>query len=177
MFRQVMMLLIVVLSLAACGRETSPAAKAPAMPIHEAALRGDSEAIHAHIAAGTNLDAKDDFGSTPLLVAITFGRDEAALALIEGGAGLQVTNADGATPLHVAAFMCRIRVVQSLLDKGVDKSIRNNMGATARDSVAAPFGMVKPVYDMLGKMLGPLGLVLDYEYLQATRPKVAEMLQ
>ena len=42
--------------------------------------------------------------------------------------------------------------------------------------MAGPFEQVKPVYDGLGAALAPMGLELDYAYLQATRPEIAEML-
>lgn len=53
-----------------------------------------------------------------------------------------------------------------LLAKEADKSIKNKYGSTAYDTVISSFEDVKPVYDMLGSSLAPLGLKLDYEYLK-----------
>ena len=64
-----------------------------------------------------------------------------------------------------------------LLENGVDKSILNIYGSTALISVAGPFNEVKPIYDEFAKGLGPLGLKLDYEQLEKTRPIIAEMLK
>ena len=66
--------------------------------------------------------------------------------------------------------------MQALLAAGADTDIRNNYGATARESVVGPFAEVKVAYDELSKALGPLGLKLDYDYLQTTRPLIAEMI-
>jgi len=149
----------------------------PDVSLHVAALQGNLEAVRRGIAAGNDLNEKDAYGSTPLIVAATFGRTAVARALIDAGADLQVTNNDGSTPLHVAAFLCRVEIVEALLDAGADKSTRDNFGNTPLQSVSAPFEQVKPVYDRIAQMLGPLGLTLDYEYLEATRPRIAAMLR
>lgn len=168
--------------LSACSQQATEESKAetpsaPSMPLNEAALRGDLAAIQAHIAAGTDIDAKDEFGSTPLIVASTFGQTEAARTLLDAGANVDLKSNDGSTPLHVAAFLCYPEIVQALLEKGADKEAKNNNGATALQSVTAPFEMVKPVYDILDRTLGPLGLELDYDRIKATRPQIAAMLQ
>jgi hypothetical protein len=64
-----------------------------------------------------------------------------------------------------------------LLDKKADKGVVNKYGATAYQNVAAPFEQVKDAYDMMGAILGPMGLKLDYDYIQKTRPEIAEMLK
>ena len=64
-----------------------------------------------------------------------------------------------------------------LLDKGADKTITNKYGATAYQSVSYPFADAKESYEMMGKMLQPMGLNLDYVYIEKTRPEIAEMLK
>ena len=97
--------------------------------------------------------------------------------LIDGGADINFQNNDGSTALHSASFFCRPEIVRMLLDKGADKSIKNKYGATAYESVIAPFEDTKPAYDMMGKILGPMGLKLDYKQLEETRPVIADMLK
>jgi len=155
--------------------ETSP--KPPDMDIYTAALVGDLDAIRQHISAGTDLNKKDPYGSTALIISSLFGKTEVAKALIDAGADLNIQNNEGSTALHVAAFFCRPDIVRALLDEGADKSIKNNFGSTPLESVSGPFETAKPIYDQLSKDLGPLGLKLDYKYLEETRPKVAEMLK
>ena len=157
---------------------TQTAVKPPQMDIHTAVVTGNLEAVQQHIAAGTDLNEKDPFGgSSPLISAAVFGKTEEAKALIEAGADLNFQNNDGSTALHTAAFFCRPEIVRMLLDKGADKTIRNNFGATAYESVAGPFGEIKNTYDMMGTLLGPMGLKLDYPYIEKTRPVIAEMLK
>jgi len=145
--------------------------------LHQAALEGNLPAIRQLIAAGADLDERDPFGSTPLIVAATFGHAEVAQALLEAGADLDQQNNEGATALFTAALFCRTEIVAALLDKGADKSIRNNTGSTALDVVTVPFDAMKEIYDFLGVALEPYGLKLDYERIKMTRPRIAEMLR
>ncbi|AYB29058.1 ankyrin repeat domain-containing protein [Chryseolinea soli] len=152
--------------------------KTPDVDIHTAVLTGNQEALKQHIAAGTNINEKDPFGgSSPLISAAVFGKTEEAKILIDAGADINFQNNDGSTPLHTAAFFCRPEIVRMLLDKGADKTIKNKYGATPALTVAGSFADSKNVYDMMGKALEPMGLKLDYAYIEKTRPEIAEMLK
>jgi ankyrin repeat protein len=152
--------------------------KVPDMDIHTAVVNGNIEVLKQHLAAGTDIDAKDPFGgSSPLISACLFGKTEIAKILIDAGADLNFLNNDGSTALHTAAFFCRPELVKLLMKKGADKSIKNKYGQTAYETVAGPFADVKKVYEMLAKMLGPMGLKLDYAHIEKTRPEIAAMLK
>ncbi len=151
-------------------------APAPNVSIHLAALQGNTEAVREHIMAGSDLNARDPYGSTPLVIAATFGKTEVARALIEAGADLDMTSNDGATALHASAFLCHTEIVEALLDAGANNYLRNDFGSTALESVSAPFDSVEGV-DTFAQALGPLGLELDYEYIRATRPVIAQLLR
>jgi len=167
-------LVVSLLTVAGCEKQENPT---PRMSLHMAALQGRVDAIQQHIKAGSDLDEKDEYGSSPLIVAITFGKTEVARALIEAGADMKITNNEGSTPLYIAAFFCRTEIVEALLDNGADKNLRNNAGTTALEAVSRPFDDVKGIYDSIGKALEPLGLRLDYERIKMARPKIAEMLR
>jgi ankyrin repeat protein len=152
--------------------------KPPQVDLHTAVLTDNMEAVKQHIAAGSNLNEKDPFGgSSPLITASLFDKKEMARVLIDGGADLNFQNNDGATALHTSAFFCRPEIVKMLLEKGADKTIKNKFGATAYESVAAPFSEMKNTYDMMGTILAPMGLKLDYPYIEKTRPVIADMLK
>jgi len=172
-------LLAVLVTMAGCpkhensDKENMP----PRVSLHAAALQGNLDAIRQHINAGSDLNKKDAYGSSPLIVAATFGKTEVARALLDAGADMTITNSDGSTPLHIAAFLCRTEIVKALLDNGADKNALNKARRTPLDTVSRPFDDVKPIYDNLGKALAPLGLKLDYEHIKTTRPQIAEMVQ
>lgn len=179
--------LIALFSLGSCSdrkvsaqksNSTQSKAKAPSVDIHTAASSGNVEALKQHLAAGTDINEKDPYGgSSPLISASLFGKTEIAKILIDAGAEINVKNNDGSTALHTAAFFCRPEIVDMLLKKGADKKIKNNFGSTAYESVAGSFADVKQVYDMMGSMLAPMGLKLDYAYIEKTRPQIASMLK
>lgn len=175
-------LIMIFLSTAACNQTQEKASKetsveAPSTTLQEATFFGNLDAIKAHIAAKTDLNEKDAYGSTPLHIAATFGKTKAALLLISGGANLNEKSADGSTPLHTAAFFGRTDIVKALLENKADVTIRNTYNATALESVSAPFADMKPVYDQMSKDLGPFGLKLDYKQLEKARPVIAEMIE
>ncbi|MDH3648915.1 MAG: serine hydrolase [Saprospiraceae bacterium] len=159
------------------AQEKKPLQNSQSVSLHMAALQGNIEAVQQHIKERSDLNAKDAYGSTPLLVATTFGKTEVVKALIEAGSDLEIRDNYGSTPLHVAALLCRTEIVQALLNNGADKYIRSNSGATAFDIVAAPFDMDLDLYDQLQTGLSPMGLVLDYEQMRITRPQLEEILR
>jgi len=158
------------------GSETTT--KVPDVDIHTAVVTNNLEAVKQHVAAGTNINEKDPFGgSSPLISAAVFGKPEVARYLIDAGADINFQNNDGSTALHTSAFFCHPDIVKMLLDKGADKTLKNTYGATAYETVASPFDQAKDAYDMMGQILGPMGLKLDYPYIEKTRPEIAEMLK
>jgi CubicO group peptidase (beta-lactamase class C family) len=150
---------------------------APETSLHVAVLQGDLATVEQHIAAGSDLNEADAYGSTPLTIAITFGKTDVAQALIDAGADLSIGNNEGSTPLHLAAFFGRTEIVQALLDAGADRFFRNGDGATPYDLAAGPFEDDLWLYDALAQDLGPLGFTLDYEALAANRVEIAGMLR
>ena len=150
----------------------------PDINLHEAAIRNDTNAIKQAISKGMPLDVVDPAsGSSPLMTAIVFDQQEAAVALIDAGANVDFQDYGGSTPLHAAAYFCRPRLVQYLLDHGADPTLRSKDGLTPRDVVSGSFEEAKPGYDKFRESLGPLGLKLDDDYLERTRPVIARMLE
>nr|WP_321357548.1 acyltransferase family protein [uncultured Draconibacterium sp.] len=145
--------------------------------IHAAVVAGNLEAVKAIIASGADINEKEPAGgSSPLITACVFGKTEIAKVLMDAGADLNVTNNDGSTALHTAAFFCRTEIVKTLLNKGIDTSVVNKSGSTALQSVQAPFAMVKGIYEYFAKVYAPLGLKLDLERMEKTRPVIAEII-
>ena len=70
--------------------------------IHEAAVEGNIEAVKQHIAAGTDVNAKNEFGSGPLHSAAAGGHNEIAKMLIAAGADVNAKDKNGNTPLDMA---------------------------------------------------------------------------
>jgi ankyrin repeat protein len=114
--------------LKAAGKPTEPVAeasqpepqtaKAPDISIHDAAVMGNIEAVKQHLAAGTDVEVKDNNGFTPLHIATR----EVAELLIAKGADVNAIVAsgqyEGKTPLDAAIQVGRPEVADLLRKHG-----------------------------------------------------------
>ena len=95
-----------------------PTAKAPAISIHDAAEKGDIEAVKQYLAAGTDVKAMDKRGRTPLHFAAKRGQKELVELLIANGADVNAKSEKGTTPLHYAAIFGHKEIVDLLRKHG-----------------------------------------------------------
>jgi len=70
----------------------------PDISIHEAANKGNIEVVKQHLAAGTDVNARDKNGRTPLAYAAFEGHKKIAELLIDKGADVDAIGPDGKTP-------------------------------------------------------------------------------
>ena len=134
-----------------------PAAEAPDISIHDAADSGNIEVVKQHLAAGTDVNAKDYQGGTPLDRAEEAEHTEIANLLHKNGgkhgtihgaavggdikavkeflaAGTDVNTEDkccGETPLHHAAAFGRKEMSEQLIGAGADVNAQSIIGVTA----------------------------------------------
>ena len=94
--------------------------------IHRAAWEGDIKAIEQHLAAGKDVNAKDElYGDTPLLWAAGFGHKGVVKMLITKGADVNAKADEGWTPLHYATGGNDMEIVELLIDKGAHMNTKN----------------------------------------------------
>jgi hypothetical protein len=113
---------IAALVLVGCGESQSPeppTAKAPDRSIHNAAYDGNIEAVKQHLAAGADVNAKDEFKKTCLHHAAMNGHKEIAELLITNGADLNAKDVYDSTPLDWA-IISKIWAVESARSEFVD---------------------------------------------------------
>jgi len=107
-----------------------PTAKAPDISIHDAVLDGDIEAVKQHIAAGTDVNAKDDDGYPPLHLAVfgdgwdneVVGQLEFVERLLSVGADVNTKDEEGVTALDWANDLDYKEVVKLLRKNGAKTS-------------------------------------------------------
>ena len=107
--------------LVGCATTQSPeptTTKAPDISIHEAAAKGDIEAVKQHLAAGTDVNAKIEGGGTPLHIATHLGHKEITELLIAKGADVNAKIEDGKTPLDLAIHLKRTETADLLRKHG-----------------------------------------------------------
>ena len=114
-------------------KQRPPTVKAPDISIGDAALFGNIEAIKQHIAAGADVNEKDEKGATPLHGAAFTGRMEVVELLIANGADVNAKAEDGSTPLHHAALWGHKKIAELLIDKGANVNAKEKEGITPLD--------------------------------------------
>jgi uncharacterized protein len=99
--------------------------------------------------SGADLNARDEEGATPLLVAAEFGRLGTVEMFLGRAADMEARDNDGNTPLIAAACDCAeatmpdtFDVIKLLLEKGANINARNTAGNTAL-MIASGGGVVK----------------------------------
>tara|TARA_S200000501_G_scaffold145895_1_gene137741 strand:+ start:432 stop:890 length:459 start_codon:yes stop_codon:yes gene_type:complete len=84
------------------SKSEPPRSKSPDISIHDAAAQGNNEAVKQHLSAGTDVNAKDESGWTPLHWAASKVHNKTAKMLIKAGADVNVVNKDNLSPLDYA---------------------------------------------------------------------------
>jgi ankyrin repeat protein len=79
---------------------------------------------------GISINEADNFGNTPLHIAIMLREKKYARSLINQGADLNIKNKVELSPLHIAAFLNDEEVAKDLLAKGAEIDLKGNSGYT-----------------------------------------------
>ena len=101
------------------AKPESPTAKAPDISIHKAAFRGNLEAVKQHLAAGADVNAKEDDG----------GHKEIVELLIAKGANVNAGDG-GWTPLHCATWGGHKEITELLIANDADVNAKDDVGGT-----------------------------------------------
>ncbi|CAG0911253.1 unnamed protein product, partial [Cyprideis torosa] len=91
-------------------------------PLH---LAGTGETVTVLIENGAEVNARDDDGWTPLLLATRRGHHFIVHLLLAHGADLNIRDCDKQTPLHLASRRGHHSIVHLLLAHGADLNIRD----------------------------------------------------
>lgn len=103
-----------------------------AMDIHSAIRSADAAVVRKIIQqeAGAALNQPDNWGRTPLIVALQQGKTEIVEMLIDLGANMSLTDAWGRTPLLVATQLKNTDAIRLLLTRGVNVDTANQNDIT-----------------------------------------------
>ena len=138
----------------AARRSVTPSAAQPAAPapssrraatvsgavLHRAAKTGDIEVLNALLAAGADVDGRDDRGWTVLMHAVNEGQDPQVELLLASKANPDVRAPDGATALFIAVSRGRAEIVGLLRRAGADPWFAGPDGRTPADVARAGGG-------------------------------------
>jgi hypothetical protein len=110
--------------------------------------KGNDKAIGLFIEAGVDVNLKNQFNWTPLLVATFMGSEASANKLINAGANVSVRDKRGYAPLHWAVQRGFARVADVLIQKGAWVDVRSVKGITPLIQAAA-FGRANIVRTLI----------------------------
>lgn len=122
---------IVAVLLALCSFSALYAQK-PTLESLVAAIEAHDEAeLRALIAQGANVNAANDFGTTPLLTAAQANNADAIAILVKAGAKLERKDSMGTTALIQAAASGSSDALRALIAAGANVNAKQDTGATA----------------------------------------------
>src|SRR5262249_12093869 len=99
--------------------------------LHQAVQAGDLDRVRAEIAAGADVNGRDDLGATPLHDAAWNGHVEVAAFLLDRGADVKARHLEGgSTPLAYAVIKNNLAMVALLLSKGAVVRVTDSNGET-----------------------------------------------
>ena len=145
------------------GKTTERVSEAatPDRPLWKAARDGNIEAVKQHLADGSDVNAKNMEGGTPLHIATILGHTELAELLIAESADVNAKTEEGETPLHFAAWLSQKGIAELLIANGADVNAKHDDGITALD-LAIKYKRPK-FADLLRKHGGKTGAELKAE--------------
>jgi len=106
----------------------------PNLDIWQAADEGDITEIKQHLDSGIDVNAKNQFGATPLHFAAKQGHKNLAALLITEGADTNAEAYDKSTPLHSAVISGYKEVAELLIANGADVNAKGYEGTTPLDN-------------------------------------------
>ena len=121
---------VVAVLLVGCKSTSQTTFQTPSISIHEAAEKGNVEAIKNHCDAGTDVNEKDKYGDTSLHIAAVRTSREVVKLLIEKGADVNAKTKWGRTPLAEAASVGSREIAELLIAEGADVNAREKGGGT-----------------------------------------------
>jgi ankyrin repeat protein len=92
----------------------------PSVDIHQAAKDGNIKAVKQHLADSVDVNAKGEYGLTPLHYAAGEGHKEVVELLITKGADVNTKADGGGTPLLWAASSGHKEIIELLIAEGAD---------------------------------------------------------
>ena len=107
-----------------------PTTKEADISIHDAAAKGNIEAVKQHLVAGIDVNVVNYSKETPLHYAAINGHKEIAELLITGGADVNAKKDVGNTPLHTAAYEGQKEIIELLIANGADVNAKSRFGVT-----------------------------------------------
>ncbi|CAH3156665.1 unnamed protein product [Porites evermanni] len=113
------------------GKEGQPAENKDSTLLHSAAEGGDVSIIEIILSDGIEVNTKDSFGATPLMIAAAKCKKQAVDFLLSKGADPSLTTNVGRNSLHAAAEGGDVSIVKAMLSHDIPLDSTDNDGITS----------------------------------------------
>ena len=134
------------------GATSAPQPKAALPPeaLHRAAKAGNLKGLEAALAAGAEVNARDDKGWTALMYVVDKGYVLLVEPVLTAQADPDVRAPDGATALFMAVAHGHLEIIPLLMRAGADPTIKGPKGKTATEIAQARYGDLETAIKDLG---------------------------
>eukprot|EP00658_Telonema_sp_P-2_P039358 TRINITY_DN28163_c0_g2_i2.p1 TRINITY_DN28163_c0_g2~~TRINITY_DN28163_c0_g2_i2.p1 ORF type:complete len:299 (+),score=70.39 TRINITY_DN28163_c0_g2_i2:62-958(+) len=149
--------------------------------LRTAAQSGDEEAVRAAIAAGANVDGRNEFGVTPLHLAVGANHGATVSLLVhEFGADVTMTKNWGDTPLHWACAEGHTQMARLLINEmKANPNLPNHTGSSPLHFAAyyGHFDTVRMLVEEVGADMDAVNNIrkTPFEMCQIEEPENAEV--
>ena len=127
-----------------------PKATLPPDALHRAAKAGNLKGLEAALAAGAEVNARDDKGWTALMYVVDKGYVLLVEPVVQAKADPDVRAPDGATALFMAVAHGHLEIIPLLMRAGADPTIKGPKGKTATEIAQARYGDLETAIKDLG---------------------------
>jgi uncharacterized protein len=120
----------------------------------QAVRRGDLECLKRLLTAGADINARDRYGQTALMIAARNGESSVARFLMENGAGLDYTAKYGLSALMLAVIGGHADIIRALVEAGADLTIRGTGAPGFAGKMALELATARSLCDMAALLRG-----------------------
>jgi ankyrin repeat protein len=120
----------------------------------QAVRRGDVECLGRLLAGGADVDARDRYGQTALMIAAQRGESSVVRLLLEKGAALDQTAKYGLSALMLAVIAGHAGIVRTLVEAGADLSLRGSGAPGFAGKTALELATARGQADMVAVLRG-----------------------
>ncbi|MCY4612209.1 MAG: SUMF1/EgtB/PvdO family nonheme iron enzyme [Nitrospira sp.] len=131
----------------AASANEQPAGAPPPNALHRAAKAGNLKELEAALAAGMDVNARDDRGWTALMYVVNMGDVLLLEPLLQAKADVNLLAPDGATALFMAAAHGHSELISVLMKAGADPTIKGPGGKTVREVAQARYGDAEAAWE------------------------------
>ena len=103
------------------------------MTLKDAAYHGNLEVVKKNVGENADINQRDIYGYTPLMIATYHNNHNIVVYLLEKGADVDLQGKDGRTALILATGNMNTKMIKTLLKYKPDLSIKDNGDFTALD--------------------------------------------